>query len=158
VLDPYIKSRQIWACPTDSATRFNTQSITAADARAYKVSYGYNYSGIGNSSTPTSGNVPGTSFSDSGIVRPAELCVLWDSRNLWSDGSNFWARDVTQYLAKNFDYTCRHLETGNFLYADGHVKAHRLEQLKYRNIGNYPEGDAVLDRSVTANNGVYTYP
>ena len=176
VLMPYVKSNQVWGCPSESSTNNNVNStgtnygsVSGSPAttttiavpgthlnRVYKVSYGYNYSGVGNSST---GTPPGAGNSEADMHRPAELAILWDSRNKWADGTNFWPRDVASYLAGNYTAynTVRHLMTANWLYADGHVKANPLERIKYGNIGNYPPGAASLDKAVTAS-AAYTYP
>jgi len=174
LLVPYLKSNQVWACPSDSATNNNVNNVgTNYDAgggavavpaaylgRVFKVSYGYNYSGVGNSSTPSGTNVPGAGNSEADMYRPSELAILWDSKNRWADGTNFWGRDVVSFVAgNNTAYnTMRHLDTGNFLYADGHVKSAKLSTMSYDNIGNFAASDAAGGKLVTVNGGAYTYP
>jgi prepilin-type N-terminal cleavage/methylation domain-containing protein/prepilin-type processing-associated H-X9-DG protein len=156
---PYIKSQQLWACPSDSYNNMNIGvTYTAGDPRVHKVSYGYNYMGISNGLTPTATNPPGAGNADSAIYSPAELVVALDTANRWID-INFWDRDVNQYNkpTPNYNYTCRHLETANFLYADGHVKTNRLSQIRYRNLMNFSENDAAGNKIVTST-AAYTYP
>ena len=155
-LMPYIKSQQIWSCPSDPNNNQN-QGVSGpvADPRFYKVSYGYNYSGTGGG---YANGMPSCSNSIAAMQRPSQFLLLWDSENRWADGTNFWPRDVTQYLAKNYKSHARHLETAGYLWADGHVKAQRLEQITYGQMGNLGDNDPALNRPVTANNGTYTYP
>jgi len=153
-LMPYIKSGQLWSCPSDAGTQQN-QGVSGpvADPRFYKVSYGYNYSGTGGGFS-----MPSCSNSIAAMQRPSQFLLLWDSQNRWADGTNFWPRDVTEYLKKNHPYHSRHLETAGYLWADGHVKSQRLEQITYGQMGNLADNDPALNRPVTANNGTYTYP
>jgi prepilin-type processing-associated H-X9-DG protein len=150
-LVPYVKNGQVYTCPSDNAVRYNFGVGTNCqlDPRAFRVSYGYNYSGVGGGgSYPTCGNAL------AGALRPAELAILWDSANRWADGDNFYAgstRDVDQYNAKAYTYGARHSEQHNVLYLDGHVKASRLDQLKMRNLTNMPDSDVRLDIPVTRN-------
>ncbi|HEY0075218.1 MAG TPA: DUF1559 domain-containing protein, partial [Abditibacteriaceae bacterium] len=176
-LRPYIKSNQVWACPSDSGTNNNlggsgatpTFGSPGANVPAthmsfvHKVSYSYNYSGVGNPGTPTAGNVPGAGNNESNMVKPAELMVLWDSQNRWSDGANFFngdpatGREVARWNQKNYAYNCRHLQAANWLYADGHAKSMGLDRVKYGNIANLPLGDAANEKMVTSTLA-WTYP
>ncbi len=152
---PYIKNTQIFMCPSCSSPNWNvgTGSPTLADPRFFYVAYGYNYTVTLNGSTSTP---PGAGAAESGMLRPAETCVMWDSNNRWADGTNFWSRDVANMNATGF--ISRHNDQANWLYDDGHVKTNKVSALKYRNIVNLPDGDAALDKPVTANGATYTYP
>jgi prepilin-type processing-associated H-X9-DG protein len=148
VLVPYVKNGGVWACPSDAVNNRNDGVGSCnADPRSFKVSYSYNYAGIGGG-----GSYPAASNSLAAAVRPADLAILWDSQNRWSDGNNFYAgsgRDVDQYRAKNFNYGARHSEMHNFAFLDGHVKSLRLDQVKMRHLTNMPDGDVRLDIPVT---------
>jgi prepilin-type N-terminal cleavage/methylation domain-containing protein/prepilin-type processing-associated H-X9-DG protein len=151
VLVPYLKNSQVWACPSETSGNNNLGVAPPAGyPGVFKVHYGYNYSGVQNGTTPSGTSEPGCGNSEANMVRPAELAVLWDSRNRWSDGTNFFTRDVDSYRNNTTTYlTMRHLGTGNFLYADGHVKANDLGRMKYKNFTNMPIGDAAQDKLVT---------
>ena len=133
LLQPYLKSGQIFQCPSDSASTQAGADIPGYGGADSRRSYGYcmNISGgsLG-SSNNSAGNwnaVMPRHMAD--IPAPAVTLVLGEkvttepfSRNLASalDG----VISVTGYAPPAV--TPRHLETANFLYADGHVKAIRL--------------------------------
>jgi len=148
VLVPYVKNGGVWACPSDpNNNRNDGVGGCNADPRSFKLSYSYNYAGTGGG-----GSYPSCGNSLAAAIRPAELAILWDSANRWSDGDNFYAgsgRDVDQYNLKNYAYGARHSELLNFAYLDGHVKAARLDQIKMRNLTNMPDSDVRLDIPVT---------
>jgi len=155
---PYIKNTQIFMCPSCSTPNWNvgTGTPTLADPRFFYVAYGYNYAVTLNGSTPSATNVPGAGGAESAMLRPAETCVMWDSNNRWSDGTNFWPRDVANMNTTG--YISRHNDQTNWLYDDGHVKTSKLSALKYRNFANLPDGDAALDKAVTASGSAWAYP
>ncbi|MDQ3814353.1 MAG: hypothetical protein M3347_10430, partial [Armatimonadota bacterium] len=156
VMTPYAKSNQIWACPSESNTNNNVNSsgtnfcagsgcTTTAVPAAYlpqvhRVHYGYNYSGVGNTATSTP---PGANYNEADMLDPVQLAIMWDSRNRWADGVNFWNnRDVFQFKTNSSStYTNRHLGTANWLFADGHVKSMGIDRIYYRNIGNMATTD-----------------
>lgn len=145
VLAPYVKNGGVWACASDGLNNRNDGvGGCNADPRSFKVSYSYNYAGIGGGGSYTAAN-----NSLAAAVRPADLAILWDSQNRWSDGNNFFSRDVAQYKAGNFAYGARHSEMVNFAFLDGHVKSMRMDQVKLRNVTNLSDGDARLDVPVT---------
>ncbi len=150
VVMPYVKNNQLFVCPSDGNNYYNvgTTTVPTGDSRFYKVSYCYNYAAAINSTTPSSTNVPGAGGAMGATVRPAELCMVWDSANRWADGTNAFGRDVAQAFAGNDNYGQRHNALANFLYADGHVKTNKFSQLRYRNLTNMPESDATVDRPV----------
>ncbi|MBI5834961.1 MAG: DUF1559 domain-containing protein, partial [Armatimonadetes bacterium] len=152
VLAPYIKNTQIFACPSDPLLLWNVGTGTpiVGDPRFYKVSYSYNYSGIGNGTTASAGNLPGAMFADAALVRPAEMAVMWDSKNRWSDGGNFFTRDIADFRnvpQGNLGYLAhRHMNQANFLFADGHVKTNAFDRMYYRNIANLVDNDPALTK------------
>lgn len=156
---PYVKNTQLFACPSDSTNNYNVSvtTIPSGDSRFYRVSYGFNYSALGNGTTASATNVPGAGGMMSALVRPAELCVMWDSQNRWSDGTNCWSRDIAQAIANNDTYGQRHNSQANFLFADGHAKTHKFSQLRYRNLANMADNDAAADRPA-CQAGAWIYP
>jgi len=163
VLHAYTKNTQIFLCPSESAVIWNVGTSAAppaGDARFYRIGYGYNYAGICNGTTPSGTNVPGAGFAEASIVRPAELAVMWDTRNRWADGANFFTRDVAQFMTvpQGTSYLAhRHMENANWLFADGHVKASSIGKLSYRNIANLPDADAAGNKPLTVAN-TWVYP
>jgi prepilin-type N-terminal cleavage/methylation domain-containing protein/prepilin-type processing-associated H-X9-DG protein len=155
VLTAYTKNPQLFMCPSEAYANvgWNVGTGTPAgpSSQFYKTAYGYNYQGItAGASAPTATFEPGCANTESSMYRPAELCVMWDSRNRWSDGTNFFTRDVDAYRNNTTTYlTMRHLGRGNFLYADGHVKAQDLGRLLYKNFANLPIGDVAENKKVT---------
>jgi prepilin-type processing-associated H-X9-DG protein len=129
---PYVKSTQVFDCPSGSPKR-NTGNgkFTLNQQPAYMaIGYGMAFS------------QPSWAFRRLGmysiaparmanIQRPAEIIWIGDSGGLeLNQGSNsgqFRLRlgDPTGYTLAYPDF--RHLETANFLYADGHVKSQRYD-------------------------------
>lgn len=99
MLDPYVKSYQLFQCPT-----------TPVPSR---TSYGYNRRLVGlYPGTATDGKI----LSLAEIVVPAQKIVMADSPS------------YTMYNnSSGNSIVSRHLETGNVLWADGHVKAVKVE-------------------------------
>src|ERR1035438_1129154 len=128
VLAPYIKNTQIFLCPSDTGQRWNNgwgtpSPVTTMD---FFVSYGFNYAGIGNGTTPSNGNCPGCLYQEAALVAPAQLAIMWDSNNRWADGGqNYFTREVADFLANpagGNNLAPRHMGQENYLFADGHVK------------------------------------
>jgi prepilin-type N-terminal cleavage/methylation domain-containing protein/prepilin-type processing-associated H-X9-DG protein len=151
VLQPYAKNGGVFKCPSQAGVLANhgTSTNCTADPRYFRVSYSYNYAGQYGGGGPAN-NYPHLGSSLAAALRPADLAMFWDSENRWSDGNNFFARDVVQYNAKNYLYGARHSETHNVAYLDGHVKAVRLDQLKLGNFYNFADNDARLNVPVTS--------
>ncbi len=111
-LQPYVKSNQIFKCPSDSFTDVYT-------------SYVVNNIGLHNCDTNGTGGGLNT-VSDADIAKPAELLVIADGRvgaagqtgdySLWHS----WGRVANNAGAR----LPRHLGATNILFADGHVKAY----------------------------------
>jgi prepilin-type N-terminal cleavage/methylation domain-containing protein/prepilin-type processing-associated H-X9-DG protein len=127
---PYTKSLQIYACPSVSAHGFNF--ITQANEPYYSDrSIKNHYLGNGNNGTPGTGfgyrramdatepNSPyGSKVTSSAEILQPSQCILVSeqdgdrtSANVYSTGNN-----------SGLDFTS-HLQTANFLFVDGHVKA-----------------------------------
>jgi prepilin-type N-terminal cleavage/methylation domain-containing protein/prepilin-type processing-associated H-X9-DG protein len=126
LLDPYVKSRQIWRCPSDAV---NSGPVNFT---YYTVSYGYNdhylnmYRNAGARSRLGEATAP---LALAALERPSELVSFMDS---WDNNPHFIFNfgtapgDGTSKIAGG-GYSATavkngHLEGGNFLYCDGHVK------------------------------------
>jgi prepilin-type N-terminal cleavage/methylation domain-containing protein/prepilin-type processing-associated H-X9-DG protein len=156
MLQPYAKNGGIFRCPSDPGIKYNhgTSTNCTADPRNFRVSYGYNYSGLGGTASGASGNYPHVSNTMAGVLRPADMAFTWDSDNRWADGNNLFAREVAWYNAKsttvNAATPARHSETTNVAYLDGHVKAVRFDQLKLGNFFNFGDTDVRINAPVVA--------
>ena len=109
-LQPYIKSTQIFKCPSDSTTN--------------AISYGYNYYYLaqqGNSAvTPT--------VSLAAIQTVSQTLLMMDGiQNDVVYPPEFWPGTGLNAYGS---VAARHLETVNTLWCDGHVKAQRVDALK----------------------------
>ena len=135
LLQSYLKSTQLFTCPSDTSTApinpyYNQGPATAGTN--FHSSYLYNLD-IG--AIPT-----GTSLAS--IVSPATTVAVTDGGSVPVAGANpvSWtaANGQQLWLSPKNDYTAqagnaaapssRHLETANVLFADGHVKSLRVEK------------------------------
>jgi prepilin-type N-terminal cleavage/methylation domain-containing protein/prepilin-type processing-associated H-X9-DG protein len=159
-LQPYLKSEQIFSCPSDPSqadNNFPNASPPAGipDGR-YHISYGVNHQIFGNGSWGSTAAISLTK-----VVQPTTTVLISDT-GLVALGSAPWLTTtvkVTPWLL--VDPTCtqsnankpcndsgtagprsasdgnwagpnpRHLETGNVGFADGHVKAMKTEKWYY---------------------------
>lgn len=140
---PYMKSYQIYRCPSDKEEAPNNTSWVSNPQTGYRVSYGYNIKfGYNDGVLPRTLNV-------AAVVKPAEMVMATDTGkrrlapdppvasnpDLWFDEKNSWAlSDVGDWRTRNTsgDWSIvglpnpRHLETVNVLWTDGHVKSQKL--------------------------------
>jgi prepilin-type N-terminal cleavage/methylation domain-containing protein/prepilin-type processing-associated H-X9-DG protein len=137
VLLPYTKNVEIFRSPSDTAGAGNGTCINAAAAcddctarmQFSRTSYSYNYRNTG-------------AAPEAAIPEPSRLVLMWDSQNPWTDcGFNsscgIWnSRDIAQFLSGTQldNYARRHSGAINWLYADGHVKSNRWDQMVWSNI------------------------
>ncbi len=144
---PYLKSTQIFKCPSDSTTTAATLTTTFAPPSGYVVSYAENY----RFSLP-SGN---EGISLASVSSPSTTVFMSDAGKA-ADGPNgtvqasslekvanlrIMITNADPYAAGlaaggNGDWTGpnpRHLETANVGYADGHVKSLRANSWYYNN-------------------------
>ena len=133
-LQPYLKSTQLFTCPSDSKTGningFFQQGWVGAGKANFHTSYIYN-SDLGGFYT--------TSASLAAIVSPATTVAVtdggadWAASNptTWTQNDNFTFYMDAVNTSAPFNTSAphaRHLETTNVLFADGHVKALRVEK------------------------------
>jgi prepilin-type N-terminal cleavage/methylation domain-containing protein/prepilin-type processing-associated H-X9-DG protein len=108
LLDPYIKSYQVFACPSQDGT----------------LGYGYNRRGFALWPGYTS---DGTIASLAAINSPSQKIVMADSYSsryyIYNDATD--SKDATVATWGIYPY---HLGTGNVLWADGHVKAEKVQK------------------------------
>jgi prepilin-type N-terminal cleavage/methylation domain-containing protein/prepilin-type processing-associated H-X9-DG protein len=161
-VQPYVKNRGIWSCPSDARTGRGIESDNGRcgavgtalynqwQASIYKVSYAYNYLGINSGTGNTGNSMPGFATNEAACLRVADQAIMWDSINRWVDfNGGFWLRDITWFVTKSPNSGARHSDQLNFLYMDGHVKTGRWDQMRYQNVFNIPDGDVRFNRGIT---------
>ncbi len=108
MVQPYIKSKQVFFCPSDS-------SVSASQELTYiNVSYGYNYVYLGNT----------TSVSIAAVESPSETIVITDKDIPTSGGTS--VRYAISYDYVPYYPTARHFDGTNIAYVDGHSKWQKL--------------------------------
>jgi prepilin-type N-terminal cleavage/methylation domain-containing protein/prepilin-type processing-associated H-X9-DG protein len=124
-IQPYVKSTQLFACPSNDV---NTNFIDPAVGNFPQVaaSYAGNTHIIG---LPESWALGAVALST--VQSPATKIMIFESRNVGSydevGGWPDWNTAGNQNNVRTGTFG-GHLGTGNFLFADGHVKAMRLQQ------------------------------
>jgi prepilin-type processing-associated H-X9-DG protein len=154
---PYVKSEQLFVCPSSNNQRYQyhknlPNSAPAWPSGQYFGSYGlseaYWGGGPANATGPTSGNGFGRGLAE--IQSPATTVLATDTAQIGAPGEIYrmagWGNPaisgggdtvdiqagaspphvVTSYAGANM---ARHLDTTVTLYADGHVKSQRVDQL-----------------------------
>lgn len=153
-LAPYIKSSQVFQCPSDSNKTASHGSYWP-NGGAFHSSYGYNRNfGVSSGSTYSSGqNAAGARLSV--ITHPTKTVLATDTGGspdaakpaaewtpepcafLLDETTNDVNVAATGTVCSSQDLkagpSARHLETTNVLWADGHVKSHRVET--FYNVG-----------------------
>jgi prepilin-type N-terminal cleavage/methylation domain-containing protein/prepilin-type processing-associated H-X9-DG protein len=116
-LDPYIKSTQIWACPSQS----DAGGIPAGGGFVYadRINYFYNTNIAGGGPSSTIG----TPLSLAAISSPSEVFLLWDMEPGYLSSNMYSAPDVRSAMRPGLTAgTGLHLSGENYAFADGHVK------------------------------------
>ena len=147
IIQPYIKSTQLFQCPSESSTRVQTWSTNPAPAGAgypnpFHTSYAANLAIGGSQTSPVSmaavNQVTTTVYvtDAAGTALPAAPWIkttppVNSSAWILVDPTNTAAQDAnTDIWAAPFP---RHLETVNVLFVDGHVKSLRPEKFYFGN-------------------------
>ncbi|RYD91761.1 MAG: DUF1559 domain-containing protein, partial [Sphingobacteriales bacterium] len=112
IIQPYMKSVQILQCPSDSASTKHTHPLYGPSA--YR-----SYSGAANV-MPNIGYYQARSIAS--IPASALTVVVTHRTNAPANGTDAWNQYATMESLGN-QVQFLHLETSNFLYADGHVKS-----------------------------------
>ena len=135
IVQPYLKSTQIFQCPSD------TNSLTTGD---YVVSYTYNLylgtvpgvGGIRNlASIPLPAQMPAvTDAVGAGTLQDSKMGQVFRPMSGLKEIQGYRFEDNKDCGGNNcpsnagLPKPARHLETGNYLFADGHVKALRYAE------------------------------
>jgi prepilin-type N-terminal cleavage/methylation domain-containing protein/prepilin-type processing-associated H-X9-DG protein len=151
---PYLKSTQIFECPSftntyagNKSSYFVSDNPDPSQLQGYNVAYGMNMGMYG-----SGGRIP---LSIAAINNPAELCMLADTSRLYVPGQSKGYQALNDGTASSSTgealvyYNsappqgsgvgnwagpdCRHLDTVNMAFADGHVKS-----MKYNAVYNSP--------------------
>lgn len=125
-IQPYLKSTQIYQCPSDTvAPQTGVANPTAAGYTDY-----YANSYVLGTSQAQLNNVALTVLAGDGVGTGATARYMCDGSNCTQGGTDPTATDPTLVtaIASATGITInggaqRHLETSNFLFADGHVKS-----------------------------------
>ncbi len=156
-VDPYLKSRQIFSCPSDSSTvgAGNTNTITKTPG-GFHVSYAANVHISGQNTGVNIASIVSPStvvyIADGGVVvngpkgsvTPTAALKPFDGLRLMADASTPGFSGVLADPANNnwMGPKARHLETVAVAYADGHVKSVRPESFYFnRSYQMHPECD-----------------
>jgi len=136
LIQPYVKSTQLFACPSNSARNSNlnkTPSVVnnvPAIPRSYVCNgRGSNAAAIVGSTGPTSTTTPmrpdtqAAALAD--IGSPTQLVLVTEARNR-ADPETWFSDNGTG--SGNQQIFGGHLQTVNFLFADGHVKSMKASQ------------------------------
>ena len=142
-IQPYIKSTQVFICPSGTRT-----TATAADALSYwGAGWMFSTTSTGTVATPTA-----LALAD--LSKPAQTIVIYD--NLDSNVESRVVMRPSVATASPYGYsnagsfTIRraiHLDMDNALYADGHVKSQRQDNL-YRQL--CPQWVAPVTTAITS--------
>lgn len=129
VLQPYVKSEEIFYCPSANKLVKGTADTTGL---ARGVGYGWNYIREANAITHKNFSIP-----LSVIQQPSLLMIVADTQNVNVDpiwkvtGNNTYPANSGQMnlmwpcINNQFNtFGLRHFDGGNVLYVDGHVKWH----------------------------------
>lgn len=161
LLQPYLKSTQIFTCPRDSDTSVTGSVPISGDwllnMPHFHVSYGY-CAYVGGSSNPdsvASPDIPKGGISLAAIMSPSTTVMAAETGSNISTSNNplqwqaklgaFLLGDATEIYVSQPSSTqynsagpiARHLETCNVLWCDGHVKALRIPKF-YNQTGISP--------------------
>ncbi len=161
LLQPYLKSTQIFSCPSDSDTSV-TGSVPVGgdwliDMSHFHVSYGYcAYVGGSNAPDPVAApDVPRGGVSLAALMSPSTTVMVAETGSNISTSNDplkwqpkpgaFYLGDATEIYVSQPSPTqynsagpiARHLETCNVLWCDGHVKALRIPKF-YNQTGISP--------------------
>jgi prepilin-type N-terminal cleavage/methylation domain-containing protein/prepilin-type processing-associated H-X9-DG protein len=150
-IQPYVKSTQIFACPTNTANKSVMNSVIPSPA--IPRSYAATVHILGQSGSGAA--QPFVMMA--AISTPSQKIMVSESASQWQDyGSSWWkvgdfASNMDDGPAGKF---VGHLKTANYLFADGHVKALRplstaTPYNMWGHILNWPAyGGSCLDQSV----------
>ena len=124
---PYIKSTQVFACPSNTKNTQTNSDATSADG-TIKIPKSYQVSGDdGGHRWPMCVNKTWTDHVGANLSElnfPAQSIMVWESRSDYSTRSpaHSYSGVAGTQFSEGYGLT-NHLTTSNYLFADGHVKA-----------------------------------
>ena len=125
ITQPYLKSTQIYQCPSETNGPNTTgPGGTLNPADPGYTDYGYNLS-FGYDQAADSRGLSSAALTQSALT---VMASDWESGrgDSWATGTNgVIPPSGLMITPAGFGVTQRHLETANFLFADGHVKAYK---------------------------------
>ena len=137
---PYVKSEQIFVCPSDGgASYLYSKNIPAGQSSIAYGSYGQNgaYRNAGDAQTPPRSAAYLVTLASLGS--PSQIVWATDTNNReeangsygfsWADATSVPPVTIINGQRQLDKIAERHLETTNVLYCDGHVKAQKLNSL-----------------------------
>jgi hypothetical protein len=136
---PYVKSEQIFTCPSDSGSRriYKRQVIGGPDV--LELNYG-SYCMNNQDYNPGTPVTPPVGISLSQFATPATTVWVTDGQGNF-ENSQEYSYDTTINIAANprtlGETIERHLDTTVVLYCDDHVKSHKLSALGARTGANF---------------------
>jgi prepilin-type N-terminal cleavage/methylation domain-containing protein/prepilin-type processing-associated H-X9-DG protein len=116
LIQPYVKSEQIFQCPSEPNAPGGMTSGTAVD-------YFYNYS-LGSKDNGSGGEIQG-GVSEASLPFVTSTVMNGDAHTKVSTNTSF---DIT-YSPEDITASKRHLEGANYAFADGHAKWLRPEKI-----------------------------
>lgn len=128
---PYIKSNQLFDCPSNTGTKYRPNTNNSG-------SYGANIVGWNNGYPTPPFSVPDQNVwvNIADMVKPAQTVASMDTYNNFELGSDngtpagiSMSAQGQRTMLNNGSIRERHLETANVLYCDGHVKSAKLDDL-----------------------------
>jgi prepilin-type N-terminal cleavage/methylation domain-containing protein/prepilin-type processing-associated H-X9-DG protein len=122
-VQPYIKSVQVFVCPSNSTS--NTPVPSSVSNATSRHSYGCTYSTTADSAWTDSDGVAGTSLAK--FTNTAQTFLIGENNNPTRTQSS-GIYPVSAPSSNPRPPTAVHFDGGNWLYADGHVKFMRVEQ------------------------------
>ena len=125
ITQPYLKSTQIYQCPSETnGPNTSGPGGTLDPAANGYTDYAYNLA-LGYDQASPSRGLASAALTQSALTVMASDWVSGTGDN-WSTGTNGVIPPAGLMITPaGFGVTQRHLETANFLFADGHVKAYK---------------------------------
>jgi prepilin-type N-terminal cleavage/methylation domain-containing protein/prepilin-type processing-associated H-X9-DG protein len=162
-IQPYVKSTQLFQCPSDSNTGASALGWYPAGMTAFHVSYGYNNNLSGLAQAAITDVASTVAATDMGTQPGTNADPLkWTAKpNPWitddyytGTGQGYGEQQVIATAVSGNDSAhygapmARHLETTGVLWADGHVKSQRISQF-YKTDGATRSPCLQADQSTT---------
>jgi prepilin-type N-terminal cleavage/methylation domain-containing protein/prepilin-type processing-associated H-X9-DG protein len=129
-INPYVKSTQLFRCPSNNSNNVRIGNSSPAIAVSYVAISGcgnYSASNIGGSGRPAMPHDDGTATALaptvlSQLIVPSETLLVAELPVILSDGTT-WDDPYTWCTTAKTMEAQDHLGTSNYLFSDGHVKA-----------------------------------